>query len=125
MKLQKEIIALKSKKISFQKDETGLLARSLNKMVDMQSNVISHILNTSGEVNALSKQTSSVSEQMSHSAERQFESMEKLTEDMRSTAHSIEEIMSLMEEMNAAIITVAESAVNTNDQAESTLKYLK
>ncbi|WP_341877798.1 methyl-accepting chemotaxis protein [Defluviitalea saccharophila] len=114
-------VKIKEKYLS-KKDETGLLARSLNKMVDMQSNVISHILNTSGEVNELSKQTSSVSEQMSHSAERQFESMEKLTEDMRSTAHSIEEIMSLMEEMNAAIITVAESAVNTNDQAESTFE---
>jgi len=112
-------VKIKEKYLS-KKDEIGVLARSLNKMVSMQSNVISNILIASDQVNELSKQTSSISEQMSHSVEKQFESVEQLTEDMRSTAHSIEEIMSLMEEMNASIITVAENAIKTNEQAENT-----
>ncbi|MBF0214640.1 MAG: HAMP domain-containing protein [Magnetococcales bacterium] len=91
-----------------QKDEIGVLARSLNEMVDKLKSVLTEVRNTANSVSNGSEELSSTAQQISQGATEQ--------------AASVEETSSAMEEMSSNIVQNTDNANTTKNIAQIAAK---
>ncbi|MBF0626750.1 MAG: HAMP domain-containing protein [Magnetococcales bacterium] len=91
-----------------QKDEIGVLAKSLNEMVDKLKSILTEVRNTANSVSTGSEELSSTAQQISQGATEQ--------------AASVEETSSAMEEMSSNIMQNTDNANTTKNIAQKAAK---
>ncbi|PLV60162.1 methyl-accepting chemotaxis protein [Thermotoga sp. KOL6] len=107
------------------KDEFGIIAKSLNEMVDNLRKIVSEIDESQDEIERVSEETFALSQQMRGALEEIARASETISKEVQNASASIEEVTSGSEEVSANSQNISKLIQEISENADNIAHFAK